>query len=157
MPSPNHRSTNKRETLHSLLEQLRSLADPGAVSGMARYGIVSKNVLGISVANIRPLAKKAGRDHRLAQQLWKTGILEARFLAIFVEQPERVTERQMERWTNSFDNWAICDGCCIHLFDRTRFGWKKAAEWPNRKPEFVRRAGFAIMAALAVHDKDVDD
>ena len=157
MPSKRPLASTKNKRVTSLLKRLRSLADPEAVSGMARYGIVSNVVLGISVADLRPLAKEIGKDHWLAQLLWKTGILEARFLALFIDEPEQVTEAQLERWVMSFDNWAICDGCCLHLFDRTRFAWKKAAEWSHRKEEFVRRAGFALMAVLAVHDKYADD
>ncbi|HJW27762.1 MAG TPA: DNA alkylation repair protein [Saprospiraceae bacterium] len=133
---------------------MQSLSDPDAVAGMARYGIVSKNVLGISVVKLRSIAKEIGKDHRLAQQLWKTGILDARFLAIFIDEPDSVTEAQMERWAKDFDNWAICDGCCLHLFDRTSFAWKKAIAWSNRREEFVRRAAFTLMAVLTVHDKN---
>jgi 3-methyladenine DNA glycosylase AlkD len=124
---------------------------------MARYGIVSKNVLGISVVKLRPIAKEIGKDHILAQQLWKTGILDARFLAVFIEEPGKVTEAQMERWAKDFDNGAICDGCCLHLFDRTSFAWKKAIAWSSRGEEFVRRAAFTLMAVLAVHDNDAHD
>jgi 3-methyladenine DNA glycosylase AlkD len=147
----------KSKSLPDIIRYLRSLSDPNAVEGMARYGIVSKNVLGISVVKLRSTAKKIGPNHALAQQLWRTGILDARFLAVFIEEPENVTEVQMERWAKDFDNWAICDGCCLHLFDRTPFAWKKAVSWSSRREEFVRRAAFALMAVLAVHDKDADD
>src|ERR1043166_464776 len=157
MGSTRNRSNARNGKLESLLERLNSLADPSTVEGMARFGIVTNKALGISVSTLRPLAKETGKDHLLAQLLWNTGILEARFLAIFIDEPERVTEPQLERWAKSFDNWAICDGCCIHLFDRTPFAWKKAGEWAGRKPEFVRRASFALMAALAVHDKEAED
>lgn len=141
----------------SVVARLRSLANPRNVAGMARYGITSKNVLGIPVTQLRPLAREIGRNHKLAGQLWKTGILDARFLAVFIEEPDKVTERQMDRWAKDFDNWAICDGCCMHLFDRTPFAWKKANEWSRRKEEFVRRAAFALMAVLTVHDKKALD
>jgi 3-methyladenine DNA glycosylase AlkD len=124
---------------------------------MARYGIVSKKVFGISVVSLREMAKKIGRNHGLAQELWRTGILDARFLAAFIEEPGKITEAQMDRWAKDFDNWAICDGCSLHLFDRTPFAWKKALSWTTRKEEFVRRAGFALIAVLAVHDKSAPD
>ena len=124
---------------------------------MARYGIVSKKVFGISVVTLRGIAKQIGRNHSLALDLWKTGVLEARFLAAFIEEPDKITESQMDRWAKDFDNWAICDGCSLHLFDRTPFAWKKALEWTKRKEEFVRRAGFALIAVLAVHDKSAPD
>jgi 3-methyladenine DNA glycosylase AlkD len=144
-------------SISSILGQLRSLGNPKNVAGMARYGIMSKNVLGIPTTELHTIAKEIGRDHTLARQLWKANILEARVLAIFIEEPKRVTERQMDRWAKDFDNWAICDGCCLHLFVHTPFAWKKAREWSKQKEEFVRRAAFALMAVLAVHDKGADD
>lgn len=124
---------------------------------MARYGIVSRKVLGVSIAQMRPLAKEIGKDHSLALRLWRTGIFEARLLAIFIEDPLRVTASQMERWAKDFDNWAICDGCCLHLFRSTPFAWKKALAWSTRPEEFVRRAAFSLMAVLTVHEKRAPD
>lgn len=124
---------------------------------MARYGIRSAKVYGVSVGTLREFAKEIGKDHELAGKLWATGILDARILAAFVEVPARVTETQMDRWARGFDNWAICDGCCLHLFDKTPFAWKKAVQWAMRKEEFVKRGAFSLMAVLAVHDKKAHD
>jgi 3-methyladenine DNA glycosylase AlkD len=143
--------------LSSILRRLERLGSPGSIAGMARYGIVSAKVFGVSVTTLRGLAKSLGRDHDLARQLWSTGILEGRMLAALIEDPSMITERQMERWVKGFDNWALCDTCCSNLFDRTRFAWAKSIEWSRRKGEFEKRAGFALMATLAVHDKSSSD
>lgn len=127
------------------------------VDGMARFGIRSPKVFGVSMATMRPLIKKLGRDHALAQALWATGWHEARILASFVDEPARVTPAQMDRWTRAFDNWAVCDSVCLHLFVRVPGAWTKAREWSRRDEEFVKRAGFALMASLAVHDKAAAD
>jgi 3-methyladenine DNA glycosylase AlkD len=136
-----------------IVQQLKSRSNPAAVEGMARFGINPKNTLGVSIPVIRSLARQAGRDHRLAAQLWTSGIHEARILATMVDEPSKVTERQMETWVKDFDSWDICDQCCSNLFDKTPFAYEKAHAWSSRHQEFVKRAGFALMAALAVHDK----
>lgn len=137
--------------------QLRSLADPEAVGGMARFGINPENTLGVSIPSLRKLARAAGRDHSLAGRLWSSGIHEARILAGMIDDPALVTESQMERWVRDFDSWDVCDQCCSNLFDKTALAYEKAAEWSARDEEFVKRAGFALMAALAVHDKKAGD
>ncbi len=124
---------------------------------MARFGINSKNTLGISIPFLRSLAKKRGKDHQLAQQLWQTKIHEARLLAGFIDDPKLVTVKQMDAWAKDFDSWDICDQVCSNLFDRTPYAWKKANQWARDKREFVRRAGFVLMAALSVHDKQASD
>jgi len=133
------------------------MGDPAAVAGMARYGIRSQQVLGVGMPRLRALAKRIGRDHALAQQLWLTGILEARAVASMIGDPKLVTEELMETWVADFDSWAVCDGACCTLFDKTKFAWKKALEWSRRDEEYVKRAGYTIMAALAVHDKSAPD
>ena len=125
--------------------------------GMARYAIRSAHILGVSVADIRAYAKRLGGDHELALALWKTGIYEARVLAVFVAEPERVTPALMDRWARDFDNWAICDTACIHLFDRTPYAFAKVAQWSDARAEFVRRAAFALLASVAGHDKTTGD
>jgi 3-methyladenine DNA glycosylase AlkD len=125
--------------------------------GMARYGIRSAKAFGVSMATMRPLVKKLGRNHELAVALWDSGWLEARVLAGFIADPTRVSPAVMDRWCRQFDNWAVCDSTCIHLFSRTPHAWKKAAAWSRRRDEFVKRAGFALLAALAVHDKKAPD
>ncbi len=124
---------------------------------MARFGITSANILGIGVSPLRKIARQIGRDQDLAEQLWLTGIHEARTLACFVADPASISEAVAERWIRDFDNWAICDAACLHLFDKTPWAWNKAKEWSRRDREFERRAGFAVMAALAVHDKKAPD
>ncbi len=140
-----------------VLEDLKALSDPKAVAGMARFGINPKNTLGVSIPNIRMIAKKTGRDHLLAERLWSSGVHEARILAGMIDNPEMVTEEQMERWVKDFDSWDVCDQCCSNLFDKTNFAHEKAVEWSKRKEEYIKRAGFVLMATLAVHDKKARD
>jgi 3-methyladenine DNA glycosylase AlkD len=138
----------------AILARLRSLADPEQLEGMARFGIRPKRALGgISTPTLRKMAKEVGTDHKLAQRLWASGIHEARMLAAFIDDPQQVTEAQADRWAEDFDSWDLCDQCCANLFDRTGFAYEKAVQWSRREEEFVKRAAFALMAALAVHDK----
>lgn len=136
------------------MTKLKAQSNPRAVEGMAMFGINRKNTLGISIPQLRELAREVGRDHVLARDLWETGLHEARILAGFVDDPERVTEKQMESWVKDFDSWDVCDQVCGSLFDKTPFAHGKAVEWTGRGEEFVKRAGFALMATLAVHDKN---
>jgi 3-methyladenine DNA glycosylase AlkD len=125
--------------------------------GMARFGINPKYALGVRIPVLRSLAKKIGKDHELAQDLWKAKIHEVRILACMIDDPKIVTEKQLEEWVKEFNSWDLCDQCCSNLFVKIPFGWEKAKEWPKRKEEFVRRAGFALMAYLACHDKKAKD
>ena len=125
--------------------------------GMARYGIVANKVFGVSMGAMQSLAKELGRDHKLSEALWKTGWYEARMLASLVGEPDRVTPAQMERWAKSFDNWAVCDTATFVLWDRTPHAWVKVREWSGRKEEFVKRAAFAMLASLTVHDRKAPD
>ena len=140
-----------------ILERLKSLSNPEAVSGMARFGINPENAYGISIPILRKMARQIGKNHELAKQLWSSGIHEARILASMVDDPTMVTETQLERWVKGFDSWDVCDQCCSNLFDKNEFAYQKAVEWSERGEEFVKRAGFVLMAALAVHDKKADD
>ena len=140
-----------------ILEKLKSLSDPEAIAGMARFGINPENTYGISIPNLRKIARQIGKDHTLAEQLWLSGIHEARILACMIDDPKMVTEEQLERWVKDFDSWDVCDQCCGKLFDKTRFSYQKAIEWSRRSEEFVKRAGFVLMTQLAVHDKKSDD
>ena len=141
----------------SVVRELRARRDEAAAAGMRRFGIVGKEVLGVSVPELRTLAKKAGRSHELALELWDTGIHEARIVAALVDKPEKVTSEQMDMWVREFDSWDVCDACCGNLFDRTPFAYAKALKWSKAKEEFVKRAGFSMMAELAVHDKSAGD
>jgi 3-methyladenine DNA glycosylase AlkD len=141
----------------SVLAELQRLANPKNVAGMARFGIVGKNVLGISVAQLRIVAKQSGRDQTLAEALWASGLFEARILAAFVAEPAKVTRKQAIAWAKDFENWADCDGVCLHLFRKTSFAHELAETWSHRREELVKRAGFTLMATLAVHDKASGD
>ena len=125
--------------------------------GMARYGIVAKKVFGVSVGTLRAHGKRIGKNHDLAAALWASGWYEARMLAAFVDDPARVTVAQMDRWSRDFDNWAICDTICFHLFDHTPHAWAKVSAWAVRREEFVKRAAFALLASLSIHDKHAAD
>ncbi len=144
-----------------ILRQLETLGSPENVTGMARFGIVTKKAFGVAAPDLKNLArtiKKETKDrHSLALELWKTGIHEARAVAYLIDDPKQVTREQMDAWAADFDNWAICDSCCGYLFDKTPFAYEKAFEWAERDEEFIKRAGIVLMAWLAVHDKKADD
>ena len=141
----------------SVIARLKSMANPANVAGMARYGISTEGLLGVSIPKLRTIAKEHRRDHALAAGLWDSGIHEARMLASLVDDPAEVDEAQMERWVAVIDSWDICDGVTNNLFRRTPPAWRKAREWARRDETFVRRAGFSLMASLAVHDKSAPD
>jgi 3-methyladenine DNA glycosylase AlkD len=124
---------------------------------MAGFGIPQDHAFGVPMATLQRLAKRLGRDHDLAAALWATGNYEARTVAAYVEEPERVTARQMDRWCRDFDNWGICDTVCFVLFDRTPHAFAKVAQWSARRAEFEKRAAFALLASLALHDKQAPD
>jgi 3-methyladenine DNA glycosylase AlkD len=140
-----------------ILHKLKSLSNPKNVKGMTQYGINPQNNLGISIYVLRPFAKEIGTNHSLALQLWDSEIHDARLLAVFIEDPKQVTGEQMDRWAQTFDSWDVCDQCCANLFDRTDIAFEKAAEWSSRDEEFIKRAGFSLIAALAWHDKKSPD
>ena len=138
-----------------VLSELRSLADGGALEGMARYGIATSHALGgISVPSLRAMARRIGEDHDLALELWRSGIHEARLLATMIDDPNAVTDAQMEAWAGDFDSWDLVDQCCGNLFDRTALAYPKVLDWSARAEEFVKRAAFSLIASLAVHDKE---
>jgi 3-methyladenine DNA glycosylase AlkD len=140
-----------------ILKKLKSSSNPKNVEGMARFGINPNNTYGVSIPILRKLAKDIGKNHELAQQLWASRIHEARILAAMIDIPSNVNEKQMDSWAKDFDSWDVCDQVCMNLFDKTKFAYAKAVEWSSRKEEFVKRAGFAIMASLAFHDKNAKD
>jgi len=140
-----------------VIERLKSMANPKAVEGMARYGINPQGTLGVSVKDLRKLAKQIGKDHGLALKLWASGIHEARILASMIDDPREVTEEQMENWVKGFDSWDVCDQVCMNLFEKLPTAYDKAREWAGRPEEFVKRAGFALIACLAWHDKSAPD
>lgn len=145
-------------SVEGIIARLCSMANPAGLANIAHFGINTANSLGgITAPRLQKLAKEIGRDHDLAGELWASGIHEARLLACLVDEPKRVSEEQMERWVRDFDSWDICDCCCGYLFDKTPFSYRKALEWSEREEEYVKRAGFALMAYLAVHDKKAAD
>jgi 3-methyladenine DNA glycosylase AlkD len=140
-----------------IIQRIKSLGSPENREGMARFGINVASAYGVSVYTLRKLARETGKDHEVALELWESGVHEARLLACLIDRPDMVTGEQMENWVKGFDSWDVCDVCCSHLFDRTALAYQKAREWSEREEEFVKRAGFALMAALSVHDKEASD
>jgi 3-methyladenine DNA glycosylase AlkD len=140
-----------------VVASLRRMGSARVRDGMARYGLPAENAFGVSVTAIQALAERLGRSHELARELWDAEWFEARMLSAFVDEPERITAAQMDRWARAFDNWGICDTVCFHLFDRTPHAWSKVAQWHDKREEFVRRSAFALLASLALHDKETDD
>lgn len=144
-------------TLKEVIIELRKNSSPKDKEGMVKFGINSKYALGVKVPVLRSLAKIIGKNHKLAKELWKTKIHEARILASMIDNPKEISGKQMEQWVKCFNSWDLCDQTCGNLFNKTSIAWKKAKEWTGRKEEFVRRAGFAMMAYLACHDKKAKD
>ena len=145
------------EEVEAVLSSLEQLSTQKDRDNLARFAITASKAFGVSMANIQGVAKRLGRNHELAAALWATGWYEARMLAAFVEEPARVTPAQMDRWCRDFDNWGICDTLCFNLFDRTPHAWAKVAEWSGQPEEFVKRAAFALLWSLTVHDKRAGD
>lgn len=142
-------------SVEAVLAELKALGSKENRTGMARYGINTAHAFGVSMAAQRPLARKYRRHHALALALWRSGFHEARILAALIDDPNQVTSKQMDEWTADFDSWDLCDQACSKLFVRTPFVEVKIAKWVKDKREFVRRAGFALIAAHTVHGKGV--
>jgi 3-methyladenine DNA glycosylase AlkD len=163
------RATTKakqNDSLHAEVEAvvatLKRTGTKKVRDGMARYAIPSDKAFGVSVGDLQKLAKRvrtadAFRNQALAAGLWATGWYEARMMACFVDDPASVTDAQMDQWCRDFDNWAICDTACFALFDRTPHAWRKVKQWAKSKEEFVKRAAFALLWGLTVHDKEAGD
>ena len=146
-----------KDEVQAALSSLEKMSVKHDRDNLGRFGITASKAFGVSMANIQKLAKRFGRNHKLAAALWDTGWYEARMLTAFVDEPERVTAAQMDRWCRDFDNWAICDTLCFKLFDRTPHAWARVAQWSGKPDEFVKRAAFALLASLALHDKGAAD
>ena len=140
-----------------IITELESLSNPEDIEGRARFGINHTKTYGVRMPELRRIAKNAGKDHDLARKLWDAGYGETKILAGLIEDPKMVTESQMENWVAEFDSWDVCDQCCINLFRKIPFAYKKIFEWSTREEEFVKRAAFAMIAVLAVHDKKAED
>ena len=148
---------NKDYNVDNIIKRLKSLSNPEAVKGMAKYGINLEKNLGVSIPHLRQIAREIGRNHKLALNLWATGIHDARILAGMIGEPDKVSEKQIEQWICEFDSWDVCDEVCMNLFEKLPLAYKKAVEWSSRNEEFVKRAGFTLMARLAVSDKKAED
>ena len=148
-------------TVDEVIAGLKELGNPENVAGMERYAIVTAKSFGVPTPALKQFAKevkkRATDRHMLAQELWETGIYDARAVGFLIDDPKLVTKKQMEAWEKDFDNWATVDGTCCYLFCRTPFAYEKALEWAGKNPEFIKRAGFAMMAYLALHDKKAPD
>jgi 3-methyladenine DNA glycosylase AlkD len=144
-------------SVDEVLKRLKVKPRHDKLAGMARYGINVKNRYGVSIPELRKLAKEIGKRHNLALDLWKTGISDAMILASMVAEPEKLTEEQMEEWVNDFNSWDVCDQVCNNLFNRHPLVWKKILDWSKREEVFVKRAAFALLSSVAVHDKKAPD
>ncbi len=144
-------------TTAEIIEELRQLSDPAKIADLERYAIKTENAFGIRTPEINTFAREVKKlvadRHATAAELWNSGIYEARAVAFLIDDPKQVTPEQMDAWCSDLDNWATVDGACGYLFCRTPYAYDKAFEWAERKPEFEKRAGFSMMAYLAVHDK----
>lgn len=141
------------QVVETVLKELQRLSTKSTLDGMARYGIFADKAYGVSMANIQLVAKRFGPSHELALALWETEWYEARLAASMIDEPNLVTPAQMEKWCRDFDNWGVCDTVCFKLFDQSPHAWRKVAQWSDRQGEFQRRASFALLACLALHDK----
>ena len=144
-------------SVKDVLDKLQSKAQPEQLKGMAKYGITVEQRLGVSVPDMRKLAKEIGKDHKLALDLWRTGIAEARIVAAMVGDPAKLTEEQMEDWVKGINSWDVCDQVCMNLFEKDQLAWKKIVDWSEREEEFVKRTAFSLIACLAWHDKQASD
>ena len=141
----------------SIIGELKALASQHNRAGMQRFGINTSRALGISMKILREKAKPYRKNHELALELWDEQIHEARLLAVLIDDPEQLTDEQMEAWVKDIDSWDLCDQACMNLFDKFSGAWEKARQWSARREEFVKRAGFVLMAVRSVHDKKASD
>lgn len=140
-----------------VLGELKQKAAPGTIAGMRKFGMTVENRLGVSMPDIRQIARAVGDDHTLALALWKTGIAEAQIVASIIADPDRITQTQAEQWVKTFKSWDVCDQVCQNLFDKTPWAWKVVRVWAKRDEEFIKRAAFSLLACLAWHDTRATD
>lgn len=148
---------DEQTQVKEILARLSRWGSRANLEGMARYGIDTSNAYGVPLSRLRGIARGIRRDHSLAMALWETGNREARVVAFLIADPAALTRPQMNRWARQSGSWDICDGCCIHLFRKSPLAWDRARSWTRQSPEFVKRAGFALLASLVVHDKQAPD
>jgi 3-methyladenine DNA glycosylase AlkD len=144
-------------SVKELIKKLETKARPDQLEGMARFGMSTERRLGVSIPDMRKMSKELGKDHKLAIQLWETGIPEARILASMVDDPDKLSEAQMENWVKGINSWDVCDQVCQNLFEKSPLAWKKIMDWSEREEEFTRRTAYALLACLAWHDKNARD
>jgi 3-methyladenine DNA glycosylase AlkD len=144
-------------TAAEILNELKANANSRNLEGMAKFGMAVGKRLGASVPVMRRIARQTGKDHRLARQLWKTGVAEARIVASMIAVPEEMTEKEIDAWVSEIDSWDVCDQVCMNLLGKTPLARRKIGEWSRREEEFVRRAAYALIACLAWHDKEALD
>jgi 3-methyladenine DNA glycosylase AlkD len=144
-------------SVREAMAELKRLSSAKVRDGMARYGLPSAKALGVSVGEIQKYGKRLGRNQALAEALWKTDVYEARLLASFVGEAEKLTPALMNRWCRDFDNWGVVDTVCFKLFDQSPHAWKLIEPWVQMKGEFQRRAGFVLLACVAAHSENIPD
>jgi 3-methyladenine DNA glycosylase AlkD len=142
---------------NDIIKQLETLSNQDSIKGMARFGITPEHTFGVSIPNLRKIAREIKTDHELALKLWSSDIRETRILASMIADPQKVIGPLIDNWVIEFDYWEICDQCCMNLFEKTKFAYQKAVEYSAREEEFVKRTGFVLMARLAVSDKKAED
>lgn len=143
--------------MEEILNRLKEKARPDQLEGMAKFGMAVEERLGVSIPEMRKIVKDVGKDHKLALELWRTGIVEARIVAAMIDEHEKLTEKQMEDWVKDINSWDVCDQVCMNLFEKTPLALKKIFDWSRREEEFVKRTSFALIACLAWHDKKAGD
>lgn len=144
-------------TIEAIIEELKRNGDPDAIESAAKFGVTAKDIFLVPTPKLREMAKRIGKNHPLAVELWKTGNYDARALACFIENPKEVTEEQIDTWVEDLDSWAVCDAACNYVFRKTPFAHKKVLAWSKREEEFVKRAAFSLIATMAVHKKEEPD
>jgi len=144
-------------SVEEVMERLKSNSRSDRLEGMARYGMAAERRLGVSIPDVRKIAKELGKNHDLTLELWKTGIAEAMILAALTDNPDELTEEQMEDWVKDINSWDVCDQVCMNLFEKTPLAWRKIIDWSEREEEFVKRTAFALIACLAWHDKKLEN
>lgn len=144
-------------TANEIIELLKTMGSERNRSGMARFGINTEKAFGISMAELKPIAKEIKKNHKLALELWDYEYHEARLLAVLIDNPKEVGGEQMDSWASSFNSWDLCDQACMKLFCYTEARWDKVFEWGESEVEYVKRASFALIAGLGLHEKSKDN
>jgi len=144
-------------SVEEVLKRLEAKARPDQLEGMARFGMATERRLGVSIPDMRKMSKELGKDHKLAILLWEAGIPEARILAAMIDEPDKLSEAQMEDWVKGINSWDVCDQVCQNIFEKSPLAWKKITDWSKREEEFTKRTAYALLACLAWHDKDAKD